>query len=227
MTATPSETSSPTETATESATLTASPSPSPGSSGPLSVLIKIFDSAGRQVVILGPVGANNVGPIAFSAQPFHVLQGLLTITSGTVLMTWDGKGSFGQALATGDYQVRVVASEAGQTDQVYNASLTLILEADRVLSSAWVGPMPAKEKMTFDLSGVAGGHRVRVQVWNVAGDLVFSQRSLSGPIGIFDWDLRSPSGQPVAGGIYLILFALEEQVGQYTEKRWIKGAIQR
>jgi flagellar hook assembly protein FlgD len=116
--------------------------------------VKVFNSAGEQVGVLYSALGLYLAPTGLSVlqggfMPDSGQQGMLTIQGPGVVLLWDGRNGAGQIVSSGTYYVSVeVLDPFGKT-------------------STWTMPLSVIRTETF----------ATVQVFNSAGELVWSQKS--------------------------------------------------
>jgi hypothetical protein len=174
----------------------------------------------------GPQPADNASGFSLSLQHLYLGDGINveTFSAGTSQLHWDGKGSDGRYLGTGDYQVKLVITQAGTGNQVYSKTLTVVLQADKTLSLAKLGPNPAVDQVSIDLSALPNGTPVEVSLWNMAGELIKRSTVVSGTQAVV-WALNSSSGQVLADGIYLLQLRTIPSDARLQDRRVIKLAV--
>ena len=88
-------------------------------------------------------------------------------------------------------------------------------------------PNPASDRVTFRMTGNQACRRaqVKLDVFNVAGSLMYEQRFEGEVLGFTDdvmtWDLRQTGGAPVVPGVYIFRVTWENEFGesaQYGDK---------
>jgi hypothetical protein len=217
---TPTPTFTPSQTFSFSATVTATPTISPVNTPPVfSASVKIYNSAGEVVAVIG----DNM-PLSAAPQGLSVLQGsfdpqanglgLLRINGPGDTVSWDGKSSSGQWVQSGSYTVVLQTADGFGKVQTWSASVEVLSSSTGVL----------------------------VQVFNSAGELVWSQSSSSGTAGSIGlssrqfvpsssssglkisygsgardyaiWSGLNSQGQAVAGGTYLVQVTQDTETGK-------------
>jgi hypothetical protein len=227
VTATPSATYTPTPTQTatysSSATLTLSPTITPSFSKtptPLSPVfyasIKIYNSAGEVVDVIDDSRALPSSPLGLTVlqgnfDPDQNGLGQVMLNGANTLITWNGSSSAGQFVQSGTYTMKVEVKDGFGKVQSWSAAMTVMRSDTGVL----------------------------VQVFNSAGEMVWSQSSNSGTAGSINlsdrqfvpsasgpglkisygtgsrdyvmWNGLNSQGQAVASGDYVV------QITQGTE----------
>ena len=148
------------------------------------------------------------------------------ISVGTATFVWDGRTSDGGLLDTGNYWVRAQVLDLGLS-RTYGASLTLIIEQKGLLGGVRLGPNPASELMTISLETVPAGTELDIEIWNLAGELVFSTKALAGPGAKVEWSLHSSSGQAISDGIYVLQLRSVNEDPRLRDKRFLKVVVRR
>jgi hypothetical protein len=156
LTQTPTETVTKTSTpaAPPTSTLTFTPEP------PFDAQIKVYNSAGEVVAVLYDNLGLYTDPTQLSVQqgdfnPDNGGVGILKLQGPDMLISWDGTSSAGQSVQSGSYNVVVLLKDQFGKMQSFAAPLTVIRTGSGVL----------------------------VQVFNSAGELVWSQTQSSGAAG--------------------------------------------
>lgn len=104
-------------------------------------------------------------------------------------------------LQNDDYQVQAESSGAGN-DQKVSALLQVI--GSRSALAALVAPNPAGAGCGSVQIIWSPAIIVDVSIYSQAGELVSKANQVSGTLGM-NWNLRSPAGQSVSNGVYLIV----------------------
>jgi flagellar hook assembly protein FlgD len=158
----------------------------------------IYDAAGRKVRDLGD--AWGLGPFAsLSVEPdvFSPAEGPCVIACGALRWSWHGESDAGEPAPNGFYKVVVTTTDKSEV----SGNLTLrrtTVPGERPLAA----PDPARDRVFFTLKPPSGWD-AELSVYSLSGERVV--RFAPGP-GVLSvaWDLRSPAGDPVAAGIYLV-----------------------
>jgi hypothetical protein len=189
-------------------------------------VVFIYNTSGILVRELhGGIKDGSTGGLAFTEQPFRADgQRTVGVSADGVLFRWDGKGADGYLVATGDYYIKVRTNGADGSTTVREGTLTVIRSGPALLPTDLVMfPNPASDVVWLDASHLASGVKVKVRIYNLAGENVRDIQLEGGLSGRVAWDLTTPSGQRVAGGIYLATWEAEQ--GGRRERRVFKLAI--
>lgn len=150
-------------------------------------------------------------------------------STGDLLGTWNGSPSEGGWVAPGAYVIRVVWTENENVLGRAQVGVVVQAAANALLRSALVAPNPAggQGSQLVSLRWTPDGRTewVRGRLYNLAGEYVH-RGEVPANQGRQDWDLRSPSGEAVAGGVYLWhVEALSG--GKVLERRVLKFVVVR
>jgi hypothetical protein len=193
----------------------------------------ILDSAGRQVQSLPSVAVSAYGQaISLSSSRLDTdgqQRVVIRDAAGTVLGSWDGTHADGGFVAPGAYRVVVRWTENGSDRAQSEADLAVLPAGSALLRTATVAPNPAGRDglNRAVLCWIPDGRTdwVRGRLYNLAGELVL-QHETPANLGRETWDLLSPGGLPVSGGIYL--WEVEAiSNGRVVERRVLKFVVVR
>jgi hypothetical protein len=212
-------------TATASSTITLTATPTPESTPPVfSASIKIYNSAGELVAVITDNMGLSAPPqgltvLTASFDPNQNQQGLVQINGPGNTVAWDGISSSGQGVQSGSYTLVLQTKDGFGKVQSWSAPLQVIRTDTGVL----------------------------VQVFNSAGELVWSQKSSSGTAGniglssrqlvpsasspglkisygagagdYVTWNGLNSQGEAVASGSYLVQVTQSTETGKrvYTQ----------
>jgi len=142
---------------------------------------------------------------------------------------WDGKNSLGDLVGSGIYEVYVEVRAgdgftvaASRTITVLNEATGSLLGALKCYPNPYVVENSAAGVMHMAWAGTGPG-RVRVKVYNVAGELVDKfETDISA--GHIDWDMTAMSGSKLASAYYVAFIEAIADSGAF-ERRLIKLVI--
>jgi flagellar hook assembly protein FlgD len=195
--------------------------------------VKILDSTGRLVMTVFDAHAGQPADIRLNQDPFKVdgTNSLGLFSSGHDWATaWDGRDKDGTLVQAGIYFVQARWQKDG-IEEVRTKSLEVILTAKGLTDSMVLAPNPAGSGKTPDEVSLfwrplAAGQSVRVEIYNVAGEAV-RQFEVDGSLGRLKWDLKAPSGQPAANGIYIVRVGVLSSTRELLDRRILKLGILR
>jgi hypothetical protein len=162
------------------------------------VHVRIYDPQGRRVRDLGPQFAFSVpASLGLSSASFKPEQGALGIQAEGLAWAWNGENDAGEAVPNGAYVAKL--ERPGQPD----LEAALWVEHTALdLGGLLLAPQPARTQVRAFLAPPSGVE-VELRVYDLGGQLVAWALLPPGSTQ-WDWDLRSPSGQPVSAGVYLV-----------------------
>jgi hypothetical protein len=197
----PPATSTRTATVTPTISLTFTVSPTPSPVLRYHVVLRFYDTSGALVRTLDAGHSDAaVTALTLSSNPFDPLKGPLVISQGGWSVSFDGRADSGEYLLTGPYLVKAFSDDGGGA-AVAQASFNLLLGQADTLTALYAVPNPATGNKVdlFWFPSVA----VDLEIFNQAGELIWRTR-VKGP-GPAQWNLRTVSGQPATGGVYVIM----------------------
>jgi hypothetical protein len=195
--------------------------------------VEILDSAGRlaKTVFQGNAGApsdTRVNPEPFLMDGTSLLT--LACEGGDWQATWDGRDHDGLMVQPGLYFARAHWQAAG-LDQSRVTPFTVVPATRGLTKGMFLIPNPAgsgnrPDEVTLFWVPGAPDMTLRVEVYNMAGERV---RHFLVPAsrGRLLWDLRTPSGQAAANGLYLVRVGILSANQEVIERKILKLAIQR
>ena len=227
-TVTLSATASPTvsETGSVPATRTPTPAVSPTATatpGLLAFTVLIYDEQGNLVANLGTFyTGGTVTGFTLSQGTFVPENGQpqVILTSTGYAVFFHGAGLNGQPLPNGYYTVEVQSKNGPLSQHSFYLNHT-----------AWNGGnviavLPPRSSQAVILWSYNTPVNLKVGIYDLAGELVWKNYG-TGQAGQMTWPTQSPSGQPVANGIYLMRCEADSQDGSLQDIRIIKLAVVR
>ncbi len=177
------------------------------------VEVRIFNSAGELVKVIREEKAQipeNIILVVENIIPIEEEGSEIIISYGSepgANVRWDGRNEKGEVVTSGTYEVQIITkTEQGLKVQ---ASKTVIIlnEGKEFISNIKIKPNPiekgkvSKVKIAWESEGEG---RVRVYIYNIAGELV---RKIEGRLeeGYIEWDLKIGSGAVVSHGNYIMV----------------------
>lgn len=203
---------------TQSPSFTVSPTPGPTSSLSYNVQIFIYDSAGALVKSFsaGSSPAAISSP-SVSEASWDPTAGPLVMSSQGWSASYDGRSQSGDALPNGSYMA-VIRSENGGTIQNAQVTFSIFRSNPPGLSVLIAAPNPAGKGASRIQIAWQPAREVEIQAYNLAGEMVQDLgRHAASPI---QWELGGASGQPLAGGIYVIRARIPGEKRGVTAK-WV------
>jgi hypothetical protein len=199
VTLTASPSASPTATPTASQTGSPSPSPSntPTQTPDLGADLKLLDRQGQVLIDLGTQTSFSGGiTLQAPAGVWAPEDGALTITAGSLQWSWTGDLGNGEPAPNGLYELRL--SLAGGSEQ----RVALWVKHAPRSAGLMAVPNPARGPVGLYWAPMPQGE-AWLRVYNFSGELVIEFHAPASA-GFQAWDLRSASGQDLAGGLYLV-----------------------
>lgn len=198
------------------------------------VELDIYNSAGEFVYSHREADIQPSGKIVLGIPDKIILKATgnndVTIVFGPGLndfMAWNGMNSFGTAVSSGIYELRIVSKnkygkiiEAGKTVQIFR-------ETGNFIENIIVAPNPykgLKSGITFWWGKSATGSAA-LYLYNIAGELA---RTLNGKLedGGLIWDAEAQNGRNVSDGLYIYVLVAKNEYG-YIQKKTGKIAVLR
>lgn len=162
-------------------------------------MLKVYDAMGNLVAWRDAGSA--LAPIAsFDAQPdpYDPGKGALSLSAGGFGYAYDGKDSQGSVLRNGAYLLVLENASGALMAQRWITVLGQGSQGVQLLA----GPNPVTASSGRIRLNWAPAGPLEIRVYTLSGELV-ANALVNGPP--WDWDLRSPGGAAVAGGIYVVV----------------------
>ena len=196
------------------------------------VKLKIYNSAGE---LVRTIESSNIPGTSISLGVSDVVlvgKGSSDVqveyAPGQVII-WDGNNSDGRTVDSGVYEMKVEISTSDGYKVVASKSVT-VLNAGKagVISEEKVYPNPlviaggAIGKATIAWTPTGTG-RMTISIYNTAGELIRKTETGLLP-SVFEWDLKTVSGQPVTSGIYVVVLQAKKDTGE-TDNKILKLSV--
>ncbi len=198
------------------------------------VTVLVFDSSAHQIRTLyngqtsGQPSQLNVGTGQLLADGTALAR--IRSADGSLNIGWDGSGDDGRLVPPGIYIIRVQWFALDKpVIETHSASIAVIPSTNGGLSTLTVAPNPAgggNGLVQFNWTPVARSAAIRFRVYNIVGELVHDWQVDAKP-GFTTWDLRSPSGQSLANGVYIVAAQALDGGGASVERVIRKLAVVR
>jgi hypothetical protein len=156
------------------------------------------------------------------------------------VLAWDGRTGAGMTVSNGIYEIQIIVKDDIRGMVSASKTVTVLGAAKAFLGKLSIVPNPLTQSDFDSLGGVeirwdfgapawqpnyplAVPGTVRIMILDAAGGLV---RELTGNLaaGTINWDTKTPSGRPVAGGVYIVVVEARSASG-YLERKMQKIAI--
>jgi hypothetical protein len=197
------------------------------------VQLSVLDASGHFVQSLNPVWVDGVaaGPLSLSTARLEVDgigQVLIYDEQGRYLGAWNGVHADGGLAAPGAYRIQAQWSDASGPLAQQSVGMLLLPRSSALLLSLLVAPNPAGRdgRDLASLRWIPDGRTqwVRGSIYNVAGERVQAHEVLASQ-GRIDWNLRTPGGETVSGGVYLWEVEAVDVFGRVFERRAVKFVV--
>ena len=171
--------------------------------------MEVYDASGHLVRNLGLVPSTGGASGLLLSTSLLLSDGaakvFLADASGSWSFGWDGTAGDNSFLPPGVYLVRATytALSNGITS-VKEQALTVSPVQDSIGKTLIAAPNPANGKQPMQLRWTPSGRGATLcgRVYDLAGELVFL-KTVDVYVGRLGWDLQSPSGFPIAHGVYI------------------------
>jgi flagellar hook assembly protein FlgD len=177
------------------------------------VEVGIYNSAGELVRTLSmPSG----GPGVKISRATLSGGSVLSITSGSSSVTWDGRDDAGRQVQSGDYVVKVTEASGQGQIEVFAQAVTVLDQPQDALASAKAAPNPSTSSGPVQIlldPATPSSTEVVARVYDLAGELVGQADNSLDP-SIVSW---KPSGT-VSSGIYFIRLTATDTEGRVSKK---------
>ena len=181
----------------------------------------VYDIDMREVNDLGMApGSGGAGALSAGPDPFCPEDGSLRLTAGKHLWLWPGDNASKLPVPNGQY-VLVVK----QSCQPELATHVWLQHKTASMGSASIAPNPASGGAFRVCVKAQPGVSAQVRIYNLAGEEVAFRPFPPGSLSLA-CELRSPSGQALAPGIYLVKIRLatsDAAVQWITQKLAVLG----
>jgi len=142
--------------------------------------------------------------------------GEVQIALGESSMTsWDVRGEDGRILPSGVYHVVVRYRSSEGEDVTLSQNITVVGNdpSDALAFSCSPNParIPGEMQFVVSVSGQAPPSPTRIRIYSISSELV---RVLAVENGRANWDLMTPSGRPVASGVYIAVLEATNSNGE-------------
>lgn len=195
----------------------------------LYVQVNIYNSAGELVDTIKSAydGVSwlmlNIENNSSNGNAYLVGNGNATMTiqyTASNSMTWYGKNAQGDYVASGVYEIQLVAMTAQGLDVVASKTVTLLNEGTQdvlIKLKSYPNPYPGGITTPLTFSWQARAGTIRIKIYNIAGELV---RIIAGDLGTgsITWDLKSAGGQSVSCGTYVCVVEGTDSMGDKETK---------
>lgn len=195
--------------------------------------MKILDSTGRLIAVVFDGNAGGPADFRLSQDPF-LLDGTNTLGLEPLnhdwAAAWDGRDKDGVLVQGGLYFIQARWQLDAQ-DETRVKPFSVVLASHGFTNGMFLVPNPAgsgnrpDEVTLFWQPGLAG-QTLHMDVFNLAGEAV-RHFEVDGSAGRLWWDLKTPSGQIVANGIYIVRVGVLSPNQELLESRILKLAILR
>jgi flagellar hook assembly protein FlgD len=187
--------------------------------------VEIYNSAGELVKKLdlpkGKAGSTGLG-LSLSSPSISSGKGL-TITAGSLSVTWDGMDDQGDLVQSGQYVVKLTRTSGQGQVEVFTEAVTVLDAQQNSLSDAKVVPNPSAGSGPITVvlvSGPSTSLNVHVEIYDLAGELVANLDN-GGNASSISWDPGKASS-----GIYVIRLKAKSPQGQMAS-RTLKAVLLR